>query len=58
MKTTMFREYPLLINPHSESYFLMEEKGNKVNLHHIDMPIGVLISNTRDSIILLTYDID
>lgn len=58
MKTTMFREYPLLINPHSESYFPMEEKGNKVNLHRIDMPIGVLISNTRDSIILLTYDID
>lgn len=58
MKTTMFGEYPLLIKPHTVSYFLMEENGNKVNLHHIDMPTGVLISNRRNSIILLAYDID
>lgn len=58
MKTTMFGEYPLLIKPHTVSYFPMEENRNKVNLHRIDMPTGVLISNTRDSIILLTYDID
>lgn len=54
----MFGEYPSLIKQHTEFYSSMEEKGDKVNLSHTGMPVGVLISYNKDNIILLTYNID
>lgn len=54
----MFGEYPPLIKQHTECYFPMEEKWDKVSLPHIDMPVGVLISYNRANIILLAYSID
>lgn len=54
----MFGEYPPLIEQHTESHVLMEGKGVKVNLPHVDMPVGVLISSTKVNMIILIYDID
>lgn len=54
----MFGEYPPFIEQHTESHVLMEGKGDKVNLSHVDMPVGVLIPRTKDNIITLIYDID